>query len=132
MSLSLTIIAPTGQPPANEPICSMSRSKQGIRGSMEALTGNYLEDCVDLEWELFSLVEELDWGDKGIFSNDYFKPYLSSRSPDDQRFYDQVATMTKTSIDQIFGDSCRRELRNDAFRFYLYVRAGYKIEWEKE
>ena len=132
MSLSLTIVAPEGLPEANEPIVSMSASKQGLRGAMFILKYNSLEDSVDLAFDLLDLIKELDKGSSGVFNNAYFWDFFDSRSPDDRRFFYQVASMSNIPVEECFGDSCRRELRKDAFRFYLYVRAGYKIEWKQE
>lgn len=133
MSLSLTVIAPEGCPDANEPIVSMGWSDYGLRGVCKALFGYSLEKIhpESLSLRMLDVVNELDKGDLGLFKDDYFWPYFKHSSEEDKTFYDLIAHRTKTTVKSYFGDSNRRLLRQDAFRFYLYAKAGYKLEWSE-
>jgi len=140
MSWSVTITPPPGFPDVQEPVVSFSSCPGNLYTAVREKCARDLqgmqEKCEAMD-ALRAVLEEIDKGNHGLFSDDYavkadiqWSGGKSTQKVWDQwRFYaDQPNSPFKT-YEGFCGWQLREDLRKDAVRFFLYYAAGYKIDY---
>lgn len=134
MSVSVKIVSDI-LPDVQEPIVSIGISPCGLRGAYKLLIGHYPEhdDRYDVEERIGSyqdIINEIDLGNGGVFNDDLFWRRWNKESEKESRTIEYMADRMKISHKEYYGLLMRSRLRQDAVRFFLYLKAGYEIIWE--
>ena len=131
-------------PKANECISSCSNCDGNFYTGVMKLTGKQLRQMETEEAiaALDQLIKEVDKGDAGIFSNEWAMESDRHWSNGRETF-DAYSKYTEvfgsrgfppqfpfTDYVSFCGYTVRDRIRTDAFRFWLYYKAGYKITYE--
>lgn len=140
MGVGIEVIAPEGMPEAEEPISSFARCRGNILMATKDVGHPRLDECEQPEQAasaLLALIEDLDRGDEGVFTYDYWEAadqqwskgrelgetleharFITDRFPD------------LGTVEQYAAGMKRDEMRKTAFRFLSYFKMGYTIEWD--
>lgn len=134
MSLDVRVIPPPGAPDVREPIHSMGNSTDNVRGAVSSHGYGRLEDLsVDQALTALDLViRDIDRGVDGTYTTDYWviragPSILETYRRDTWQFLSQV--FPGVSLEEGYARHQRERLRQDAVRFWLYLKAGYTLEW---
>lgn len=135
MSISLKVKHPT-LPDVREPIVSIGVPPEGLRGAYKLICGQYPEDDIRSKEEIIDtyleLINEIDLENKGIFSETFFWKRWDRHSQEEKRGMETGAIIFDMHIEKYHGDIIRTRLRKDVVRFFLYLKAGYDIVWERD
>ena len=132
-------------PDVNEPIAGCSAVEGGNVVMAPEKVGfkrlSHLEskeECIDA---LLAVINELDKGDQGVWSNEYCLDIDKrwSEGRESKREWDKISHISDRhdipsymkSYEEYTGYCTRKRIREDATRFLLYYKAGYDIllEW---
>jgi len=141
MGVGIEVIAPEGMPEASEPISSFARCRGNILMATEDVGYPRLDKCEQPEQAasaLLALIEDLDRGDDGVFTYDYWEAADQqwSKGREMAQTMDQARLITRRcpslglSAEQYAASMKRGEMRKTAFRFLSYFKMGYTIEWD--
>jgi hypothetical protein len=137
MGYSIKVIAKEGLPPAAEPIVSSGTGPGSLLGCVREFGYNsipYLTREQACE-ALLQVIEEIDKGEDGVFNTAYWKE-CDYRWTRNQNMNQEIAeyrmlwTHMRMDPELWWGMYKRERFREDVFRFFLYYKAGYDIEYE--
>lgn len=140
MSWSITVIPPDDSfPDVQEVVSSVSRCPGNFYMCVLELKDRQLREMTTDDERISSLrdvILEIDKGNDGLFSDNYCveadKAWSDGRETMDewntlQSYY--LSRMPFKTYEQFCGYHVRERMRKDAVRFFLYYKAGYKIEY---
>jgi hypothetical protein len=134
MSITIKIVG-NNLPDVNEPMISLGRSLIGLRGAYNLISGHFPEDDdgdTDDKIEVYKdLIAELDLENNGAFHDKALWQYFDRQGKEEKLVAIECARFMKLTIEEYNGSILRSRLRRDAVRFFLYLKAGYEIIWEK-
>ena len=141
MSFYVTITPPPNYPDVKELISSFAHCPGNIYTAVIALREKELKEMERSEAmdTLSEVINEVDKGDAGLFSNAYAvnADLMWSEGRETQEEWKALVAIWSTQLCsqpfKSYNDFCGYKLRSDlrevAIRFFLYYTAGYSIEY---
>lgn len=137
MGISIQVIPTEGLPDPEEPITNFIRCPGNILTAPQELGFDRLDKCGDPEAALLALIQELDKGDDGLFVYELWEKWSDRFDRGRQLAKDRIdaamlldhCTTWDATVEQVVADRRRARMRKSAFRFYCYVKMGYKLVW---
>lgn len=141
MGVDVEVIAPAGMPDADEPISAFARCRGNILMATEDVGFPRLDKCeqgTEAARALVALIEDLDRGDEGVFTYDYWEAADQqwSKGREMRQTMETARLITRRcpslgkTPEQYAAGMKRDEMRKTAFRFLSYFKMGYTIEWD--